>query len=451
MPRKVVITGIGVVTGLGVGIEALWAGLMAGRSALGPITRFDAAGFPWRLAGEAGELDVRDHVPRSYRKATKVMARDSELAVVAAELAARSAGLLTRAHEDQAPSYRPGRLATHIGAGLMSAEADELGAAFTAAAEHGTLSMAAWGEHGMGNLTPLWMLKYLPNMLACHVSIIHGCEGPSNTITCAEASALLSIGESARVIERGDADCGFAGGAESKVNQMAIARYGLNGRLAETQSREVGAELVRPYDPQSPGQVTGEAGAILILEGADAAEARQAPVWAHISGFGAAHSPAALSLPQPRGSARPAEDLIDEGVQLAIEAALRDAGLAPADIDVIVPHASGHAATDAAEAGALRAVFAERLADIPLITLNPAIGECWAGAGGVQAAAAALALREQTVPARIHAGQPMAGLRAGKAPPEPRRLRHALVCTGGCGGQCAALILSRSAAPASDQ
>src|SRR5690606_9043103 len=121
-----------------------WAGLMGARSTLGPIRRFDAAGFPWRLAGEAAELDVRDHVPRSYRKATKVMARDSELAVVAAELAARSAGLFTRAHDDQQPTYPAGRLATHIGAGLMSAEADELGPAFTAAAEDGKLSMAAW-------------------------------------------------------------------------------------------------------------------------------------------------------------------------------------------------------------------------------------------------------------------------------------------------------------------
>src|SRR5690606_22723333 len=114
----------------------------------------------------------------------------------------------------------------------------------------------------------------------------------------------------------------------------------------------------------------------------------------------------------------------------------------PADIDVIVPHASGHRATDAAEAGALRAVFADRLADIPLITLSPYIGESWAGAGGVQVAAAAMALREQTVPARIHAGRPASGLRASKAPPEPRKLRRALICTGGCGGQCAAVIIA---------
>ncbi|MFG0283492.1 MAG: beta-ketoacyl-[acyl-carrier-protein] synthase family protein [Phycisphaerales bacterium JB039] len=438
MRREVVITGVGVVSGLGLGAEALWDGLVACRSCLAPITRFDATGFACRLAGDAGDIALRDHVPKSYRKATKVMARDTELAVVAADLAAQQAGLRTRA-QDGEPTYPAGRIGTHIGAGLIAAEADELAAAFVTAAEGGAMSLRIWGERGMGNLTPLWMLKYLPNMLACHVTIIHGCEGPSNTITCAEASALLCLGESARVIERGDADCCFSGGAESKVNQMGLTRFTLAGRMATTGAHESGADFVRPYDPEAPGQITGEAGAILVLEGADAAEARGAAALARISGFGAGQSPA----PVAPLLERPPADFVDDGLVGAIEGALQDAGLAPDQIDVIVPHGAGHRVVDQIEAGALAAVFGRRLAELPLITITPNIGESWAGAGGVQAAAAVMALRRQMIPARIHAGTAPPGLQAGRAQSQRRSLRHALVCTHGLGGQNAAMVLSR--------
>src|SRR5688572_645410 len=217
MDRQVVITGLGAVSALGMGVGPLWEGLCAGRSALKRITRFDPSGFPCRLAGEATAFaSARDQVPKSYRKAVKVMARDIELAVAAAKGAVEDAGLTTRGTlpEDSTDptTYPPSRMGCHIGAGLIAAETDELTMALVTSTDtSGKFDPKAWGnaaggQGALNNLQPLWLLKYLPNMLACHVTIIHGAEGPSNTITCAEASGLLSIGESVRVIQRGDAD-----------------------------------------------------------------------------------------------------------------------------------------------------------------------------------------------------------------------------------------------------
>ncbi len=466
--RSVVITGLGAVSGLGLGLPALWDGLVAGRSALGRITRFDPSGFPCALGAEVPEFAAKDHVPKYYRKAVKVMARDTELAVAASRLAAADAGLFTRAHvadpdaitpEEAAQfTYEPRRLGCQIGAGLIAAETEELSYALASAKADGGGSVLGgvdlhiWGRAGMENLTPLWLLKYLPNMLACHVTIIHGAEGPSNTITCGEASGLLSIGESVRVIQRGAADVCFAGGAESKINLMGLLRLDLSGRVAHTGASNDPAEFVRPYQPpdeedraarESIGSVAlsaargggkggliGEGGGILILEEAGTAAARGARIYARVLGFGAAHSSPGYE---------DAED--DEGLRFAIEAAMDDAGVRPDEIDAIVPMGLGVQTMDRAEFGALRAVFAGRLADIPLVTLVAHIGNCCAGAGGLQAVVASKCLAEQRLPARLHTGMPRVGIAAHAAPSVVARLRRVLVCSGSVGGQNAALVL----------
>lgn len=449
--RRVVITGLGVVTGLGPGAEALWRGLMEGRSALGPITSFDAAGFPCRLAGEAAGVEARAHVPKSYRKAVKVMARDTELAVVAAKLAAADAGVVTREQGEGETTFAASRSACHIGAGLIAAETRELTTALaTARDESGEFSWRRWGtaEEGgeqavgaMNNLPPLWMLKYLPNMPSCHVTILHGLEGPSNTITNAEASGLLSIGESSRIIERGDADMGFAGGAESKVNPMGLTRMGLAGRLADTDGVEAeGSEawsLVRPFDPEAPGTLLGEAGGLLVLEAAEEAARRGARVYAEVAGFGAAQSPAPTVPPFEAGD-RPGTV---DGLALAIRRALEDAGVEPSQIGAIVPHAPGIALLDEAEGEALRSVFGELLGRIPLVTLCPNIGDCVAGNGGVQAAVGAMCLLEGRVPARLHGGRVPGDILAGASAPASCTASHVLVCSPSLGGSNAALVL----------
>ncbi len=435
MQRRVVITGLGAVTPLGVGVEPLWEGLLASQSRLARIERFDPSGFPCRLAGEVRNFQAKDHVPKHYRKAVKVMARDIELAVGAAKAAVEHAGVLTRGviaegSTDQ-PTYSPSRLGCHIGAGLIAAETDELTSALATARDpDGDLSLALWGERGMGNLQPLWLLKYLPNMLACHVTIIHDAQGPSNTITCAEASGALSIGESMRVIERGDADLCFSGGAESKINLMGLLRMDLAGRLAHTADETDGARIVRPYDPKAPGGILGEAGGILLLESFDTARARGARICAELVGFGAGQSPRS-DIPAARA----------EGLTAAIEAALEDAGVRAPEIDAIIPHASGIRDVDAEEAAALRAVFGSRLADIPLVTLTPNIGDAMAGGAGVAACVAATCIQRQALPPRIHAGSPEHDLQAGASPHRDARLRHVLVCSNALGGQNAALIM----------
>lgn len=440
MNRNVVITGIGAVTPFGVGIEPLWEGLLSGQSRLRRLSRFDPSGFPCRLGAEVHDFSARDYVPKSYRKAVKVMARDIEFAVAAALGAVQDAKLSTKGHavaEDAPPSYAPRRVGCHIGAGLIAAELDELtGALATATEEDGSFSLRKWGNaegggDGMGNLQPLWLLKYLPNMLACHVTIIHDAQGPSNTITCAEASGLLSIGESLRVIERDDADLCFSGGAESKITPMGLLRMDLAKRLARTGDETDGSRVVRPFDPQATGGLLGEGGGILMLELESGAKARGAAPYARVSGFGAGHSPR---------SDDPAER--SKGLRYAIERALADAEISPRDIDAILPHGSGIPAMDAEEAAALRTVFGDALADIPLITLAPNIGDLMAGHGSVAIGVAAMCLKHRTLPARIHAGATPPDLRAGATAQRDASLKHVLVCMNAMGGQNSAVVLS---------
>jgi len=446
MHRRIAITGLGVVSPFGVGMSSLWDGLCSGVSAVARITRFDPSAFECRLAGEIKDFSAKDHVPKHYRKAVKVMSRDIELAVAAAKCAVEDAGLVTRAslgEEGQgATSYPAGRVGCHIGAGLVAAEIDELTSALVTATEPGgeagKFSYTRWGETGLNNLQPLWMLKYLPNMLACHVTIIHGAEGPSNTITCAEASGLLSVGESCRVIERDAADMCFSGSAESKVNPMGLVRMLLAGRLGSTGDAASGPGACMPFDPASVG-VAGEAGGIVALEALDTAKARGATIMAEVIGFGAAHSGWPPYTPaQAREGVRARQD---RGLTFAIQRAISDAGITPEDIDAVVPQGSGSRLEDEGEAGTLRLIFGQRLASIPLVLLCPAIGNSFAGTGGVMVAVAAQALAKQQLPARLQGGNPDTGLLAGPSPGGPTTLRHILVCGSSTGGQNAALVL----------
>ncbi|HYF15431.1 MAG TPA: beta-ketoacyl synthase N-terminal-like domain-containing protein [Phycisphaerales bacterium] len=443
--REVVITGIGAASGFGPSAGALWEGLESGRSALSRPTRIDLSGFPARLGAEIPEFSAKDFVPKSYRKAVKVMARDTEIAVACAKDACASAAFLTRGDEGATPTYPGERVACNIGAGLIAAETGELTVALAtsvdatnpALAHRGGFDYRRWGTihdgrtagGGMDNLQPLWMLKYLPNMLACHVTIIHGCEGPSNTITCKEASGLLSIGESARVIERGSADAALAGSAESLLNLMSVMRYTISGRLGDVAVDADARRAVRPYSGESTA-VAGEGGGILVLEEAGAARARGAKPLATVAGFGAAIGGYDGVL---------AKDGVNDGLVLAIRAALRDAGTTPADIDAVVPQATGSPLVDAPEAAALREVFGDRLATLELVTVTPAIGDTGAGTGGLLAAVAAMIVREQRLPARLGADVP--GLCCGPRASVAKRVKNVLAVSSAMGGQNAALVL----------
>jgi 3-oxoacyl-[acyl-carrier-protein] synthase II len=435
-PRRTVITGTGTVTPFGLGTDALWEGLCAGSSPVAPCRSFDFGGFPTPFVAQVpeGGFDVKNVVPKSYRKATKVMSRDIELAVGAAFEAVREAGLLTKAHEQGSVTIPPGRFGCHIGAGLIAAEENELTSALaTARGPDGTFDFGRWGTEGMANLTPLWMLKYLPNMLACHVTIIHDCQGPSNTITCGEASSLLSMGESMRVIGRGDADACLSGGAESKTNLMGMMRQHYAGRLAATAEGEDPSKVVRPFAPDAKGCVPGEGGGLLVLEALDTAQARGATILAELAGFGASQSfcPDTLGV-EPESSG--------QGIVDAIEAALADAGIAPDAVDAVIPFGTGVAALDASERAAIEQVFGARTAKIPVVTMCPSIGNCGAGQGAIAAAVAVRALRTQRLPARINAAG-VSGLDANACPARDARLSTILVFTPSLGGQNAAAVI----------
>ena len=443
MRRKVVVTGLGTVTAAGVGIDPLWRAIAEGRSLIGRIEAFDPSGFDVQIAAEVRDFKISKIVPKSYRKATKVMARDIELAVGAADAAVRHGDLITPGVDAEPPrTYDGPRMGAHIGAGLIAAELNELTAALVEAADgNGQFDIHKWGDEGITHLTPLWLLKYLPNMLACHVTILHDAQGPSNTITCGETSATLSVGESMRVIQRGAADVCFCGGTDCKINPMAFLRQLLAGRLT-TQGNDDPAGAVRPFCESAAGTALGEGGGILILESEATWRQRRertsaAHAYAELVGFGASqsvHRPSRNMFPDPEG----------EGIQQAIESALRDAGVDAGVIDLIVPCGMAVPEVDQAEASALRRVFAHRLPDIALAPTKAALGNCSAGAGALDVCAAAAALKYQRVPAVLNCGTPLQGLAAGTAPSRACDLRHALVVSSGVGGQNAALVLKQS-------
>ncbi|MEY4832024.1 MAG: putative 3-oxoacyl-[acyl-carrier-protein] synthase [Planctomycetota bacterium] len=435
----VVITGLGPVCGLGVGLEPFWQALTAGTSAIRRIDRFETGSFGCPFASLLPEgFDVRTLVPKSFRKGTKVMARDIEIAVAGAHMAVQSAGLVTRGTEGATSvTIAPERFGAHIGAGLIAADIDELTAALvTSTTTDGKVDLGAWGSGGMNNLTPLWLLKYLPNMLACHVTIIHDCQGPSNTITCGESSALLSLGESMRVIGRGDADACLSGGAESRVNQMGLMRNWYSGRLRAMPAGAQGPELVRPFDAEACGSVLGEGGGILVVESAESAARRGKAPLAQLAGFGASQSVCADTMGMDLSQS-------GEDIAAAIESALDDAGMSASEIDAIVPTGCAVPEVDAGERAALERVFGARLATLPIATVVPNAGFCGAGTGALAACAGVQMLATQSIPARLNAAA-TPGLDAAAAVSRPAALRAVLVLTTSLGGQNAAIILRRA-------
>jgi 3-oxoacyl-[acyl-carrier-protein] synthase II len=440
MPRRVWITGLGPISAAGIGMDGLWEAVIQGQSKLERIEAFDPTGFGTEIAGEVRQFKANQVVPKHYRKAVKVMARDIELAVGAANCAVRDAGLVTPGlGVDEERTYPGNRTGAHIGAGLIAADLDELaGALVEARDKNGDFDIHRWGREGMGHLTPLWLLKYLPNMLACHVTIIHDAQGPSNTLTCGEASTALSVAESMRVIERSNADCCYSGGTESKINPMAMYRQVLTGRLTDRHNDDP-HRAVRPFDADASGTVIGEGGGIVVLEAQETAAARGAKPYAELLGFGAGHT-----IYPEGGGLRP--DPEGKGVEGAILTALDDADVSPEQIDLVIPFGSGIVEYDQAEAAALRRVFGKHLDRLAIWSSKPFVGNCGAGSGAIDLAVAARSLAEQMIPARINCDKPIDGLPAGSAPAAPAELRHVLVYSMSLGGQNAATVLGRAGA-----
>jgi len=429
--RRVVITGIGVICPIGIGAAVFWDHLLAGKSGISAIEAFDPAGFPSRIAGQIPAYKIGDYVPKSYRKATKVMARDIELAVVAADDAFKNSGLKSKAYTDT-PTINPVRFGCNIGAALISAELGELTTAMYPARDAGALDLKKWGSEGMNNLTPLWLLKYLPNMLACHVTIIHELKGPSNTITCADASSHLAIGEAFRTIQRGKADLAICGGAESRINPMGLIRQTLLKRVTEA-ANDAPATALRPFDVDAAGTVIGEGGGLFIIEEYEHARARGARIYAELVGFGASQDAYRVTEAAPDG----------HSYGTAIAKALQEAGVAPDEVGCMVPHGLGLPSHDKAELAGLKLAFGQCLETVPMATIKGQIANMGA-AGAIDAAAAVLSVAHGTVPPAANVHKVRDGMKLNvSSTPRSANVQIAVSSVYSLGGQNAALVFKK--------
>jgi len=429
--KRVERTGIGVISPFGIGAGAFWPALLAGQSGVRRIARFDPSGFECKVGAEVPAFKVGEYVPKSYRKATKVMARDIELAVVAADDAFKDAGLKSKAYTD-APEINAERFGCNIGAGLIPADLNELTTAMFAAKDaDGVFDLKLWGNQGMSQLTPLWLLKYLPNMLACHVTIIHGLKGPSNTITCTDASSHLAIGEAFRTIQRGAADLAICGGAECKLVPMGMARNALLKRLV-LNANDNPAGAVRPFDEGASGTVLGEGGGLFILEEYEHAKARGAKIYAEVAGFGASQDTYSVVEPDPSG----------HSYGRAITKALADAGVTRDDVDLVVPHGLGIAAFDRAELAGLRNAFGGALGKTPVAPIKGQVGNTAAGCG-VDAAAAVLGLYHDKVPPAVNTGKRIDPDLNVSTETREKRVNVSVSTVYSLGGQNAALVFRK--------
>lgn len=430
--RRVVITGMGAISPLGATVGPLWEGLLSGRCGIAPIRAFDPVRFPCRLGGEVPEYKLRDELPKSYRKAAKLMSRDIELSIVAANEALRHAGIVTKTAETEATTYAPDRMAVNFGAGLISCDLVEIAPAVAMCGADGRFDIRQWGQKGMENLTPIWLLKYLPNMLACHVGIIHDIRGPSNTITTGETAGAIAVCEATDVILRGDAEMGLAGGCEAKVNPIVMLRQCLLKRATFTHNDRP-QTAVRPFDREADGSVFGEAGAVVVLEENESALKRGAKIFAELAGFGSSSSmnPAYEHI-EPDGKA----------IELAIREAMDDAGIGADQIDLVIPCGLGVPQDDRAEATALAAALGSEVSRIPCWPIKGMVSATGAAAGTLDLIAAVMAMQEGKIGPAKNCDRPFDGCKLNLSnQPRSCQIRYALCCSYSFGGQAAAMVI----------
>jgi len=429
------------VTPIGVGAEAVWNALIEKKCGVKRIAAFDPSAFKSQVGGQLESFSMGNFVPKAYRKSTKVMARDIEIAVAAAYEAAKDAGLKTkclieRGEAQGPPNFDVTRFGANIGAGLICTDLNELaGALSTSVNAQGEFDIRKWGKEGMTNLTPLWLLKFLPNMLSCHVTIVHDAQAPSNTITCGEASSHLAIGEAFRTISRGAADICICGGAESKMNPMGLMRQELLGRLASG-SNDTPEQACRPFDVERSGTVISEGGGLIILEALEHAKARGARIYAELIGFGASSNCHSWSEPDPEGA----------GIALAIRKALQDARVEPEQVGMVGTFGAGLPANDLSEARGIRAALGAAAAKTPALAIKGAIGNNGAGSGAIDLAVAVLCIHHRTIPPSQNVARidPQCGLNLVTGEPVDANIEVAVsVAYALSGGQNAALVIKR--------
>lgn len=377
---EVVITGLGVVSPIGIGREVFRDALESGRSGIGPIRSFDASSLPIRIAGEVLDFDPKAYV--RPRKSLKVMARDAQLGVAASVLAMEDAGL-------KRDAFDPDRLGVVLGADAIDYTLDESLPTYEDCMVDGRFEFQRWGE-AMWKSFPLGFLKVLPNMIASHVSIAHDARGPNNTMHHGDLSSLLAVIEAARVIQRGSADMMLAGGASSAIQPIAFVRRAVKQSFARRQ--EDPAAAVRPFDADRDGQVYGEGAAMFVLESRFHAEARGAPILGRLLSW-------AITAEGRRTTGAPEGG----GLRRAIEATLKGAA---ANAGLRIGHVSAHGLStlrdDQFEARAIHAMLPE----VPVTATKSYFGNLGAAGGAVEMAADLLALQTGKVPPTLNYRRP---------------------------------------------
>jgi 3-oxoacyl-[acyl-carrier-protein] synthase II len=414
--REIVITGVGVVSPIGIGTEPFWQSLWEGRSGVRALGLFNGRDLPGTIGAE-----VRDFHPQQCvrpRKALKVMCRDIQLAFAAADQAHAEAGL--------SGAVDPERLGIVFGADLMACELSELVEAYRGCLVGGRFDFSRWGEQALSDLYPLWMLKYLPNMSACHIGIAHDARGPNNSLTLGEVSSLAAVAEAVRVIERGQADAMIAGGSGTRVHPGVWVRRALY-QPSERVDDPAGAS--RPFDADRDGMVHGEGAGAFILEDRRHAEARGAPILARVLGYGSAFEPR-----------RPGRPLRGDAIRTAIRRALHEAGLQAAEVGHVNAHGLSTRLDDRIEAQAIR----DTLGDVPVTAPKSFFGNLAAGSGAVEMAASVLALTKGAVPPTLNYERPDPECPVHVVHGRPVCLGRptALVHNQAPGGQSVALILA---------
>lgn len=380
--RRVVVTGMGLVSPLGLTLEELWTGLVEGRSGVVPIESFPCSGLPLTHAAEArgftGHIDDFGPLPaeckKAIRKGLKVMCRESQMAVAAAQRALHDGGFSPESHE-------PERFGCVFGSDYMLTLPDDFTASVAACRDgEGAFAFGQWADQGLPLLNPLWLLKYLPNMPASHIAIYNDLQGPSNSITIREASGHLAIGEATMTIQRGAADIMLAGATGTRVHPMKTVHALQNEQVAT--GGAIPSGWSRPFDKGRTGMVLGEGAAVLVLEDLEHARRRGARIHGEVIG----HAARAAIRSAGVGARR-------QSLALAMGQALAGAGVAAESVGHI--HAQGLSTVggDRDEAAAIGDVFGAAANSIPTVAAKSHFGNLGAGSGIVECIGSLLAVQ----------------------------------------------------------
>ena len=370
---EIVITGMGIVSPIGIGREAFWDALLAGHCGIGPVTQTNLSGMPPQLAGEVRNFDAKKFV--TNRKSLKVMSRDAQLGVAASTLACHDAGIVTG-------KIDPERFGVVLGADPICSPIQESETTYGACLANGRFDFQLWGTKGMAASFPLGFLRVLPNMVASHVSIAQDARGPNNTIHEGEISSLLAVIESASVIQRGMADVMLAGGASSQMHPLDFVRRIAMGNVSPRY--EDPTSVVRPFDARRDGYVWSEGAAVLVLESREHAESRGAKILAGLKGWGAA-----FEAVNSHGA------LSGGGLRRAIATALDRAAAKADGLGHVMAHGLSTVRDDALEA----AVLHDMLPQTPVTALKGHLGNAAAAGAVMELAASIIAMQQGCLPA----------------------------------------------------